>query len=152
MIKTKSRQSNAMVMLGGMALLALMGLGLSGCLIIPTPSHGGVGVIPEETIGSFEPGTTTRADVLLRVGDPAKRLQGDRFFVYEWERIHAYFIVYALFYGTEVAIPRPHYLGLEFTPKGRVKRVKALGPSFVFFDQYSKLEEWMAEEGESPDP
>jgi hypothetical protein len=152
MIKTKSRRSNAMVMLGGMALLALMGLGLSGCLIIPTPPHGGVGVIPEETIGSFEPSTTTRADVLLRVGVPAKRLQGDRFFVYKWKRIHAFLIVWFVVDGVGQEIYRPHYLGLEFTPKGRVKRVKALGPSFVFFDQYSKLEEWMAEEGESPDP
>ena len=141
-----------MVMVGGMALLALTGLGLSGCLIIPTPSHGGVAVIPEETIGSFEPGTTTRADVLLRVGVPAKRLQEDRFFVYEWERIHAYLIVWLLFDGVGQEIYRPHYLGLEFTPKGRVKRVKVLGPSFVFFDQYSRLEEWMAEEGESPHP
>src|SRR5262245_16576045 len=152
MIKTKSRRSNAMVMVGGMALMALTGLALSGCLIIPTPTHGGVGVIPEETIGSFELGTTTRADVLLRVGDPAKRLQGDRSCVYEWERIHAYPIAYALFGGAVVDINRPHYRGLEFTPEDRVKRVKTLAPSFVFFDQYSKLEEWMAEEGESSHP
>ena len=34
MIRTKSRRSNLMVMFGGMALLALTGLGLSGCIII----------------------------------------------------------------------------------------------------------------------
>ena len=91
MIRTKCTRSNARVMLGRMVLLALTGLGLSGCIIIPTPSHGGVGVITEETIESFEPGKTTRADILLRLGDPAERLEEDRFFVYQWKRIHGYF-------------------------------------------------------------
>jgi len=84
-----------MVMFGGMALLALTGLGLSGCMIIPTPSHGGVGVITKETIESFEPGKTTRADVLLRLGAPAKRLEKeDRFFVYQWMRKNGYWGIF----------------------------------------------------------
>ncbi len=150
MIRTKSMRLNGIILHCGMALLALTGLGLSGCIIIPTPSHGGVGVITKDTVESFEPGKTTRADVLLRLGDPAKRLEEDRIFVYQWERIHGYVI--SMFPQPNTYIPRPHYLGLEFTPDGRVKRVKALGPSFAFFDQYSKLEEWMAEKSESSHP
>src|SRR4029077_11967138 len=92
MIQTKSMRLNRIIMHCGMALLALTGLGLSGCIIIPTPSHGGVGVITQETIESFEPGKTTRADILLRLGDPAERLKEDRFFVYQWKRIHGYFV------------------------------------------------------------
>ena len=38
----KCTRSNASVMFGRIVLLAVTGLGLSGCIIIPTPSHGGV--------------------------------------------------------------------------------------------------------------
>jgi len=158
MIRTKSRRSNVMVMFGGMALLALTGLGLSGCMIIPTPSHGGVGVITKETIESFEPGKTTRADVLLRLGAPAKRLEKeDRFFVYQWMRTNGYWGIFLPPLPGAGAVDggpirNSCYLGLEFTPDNRVKRAKVLDPWFSFFDPYPKLEEWMAEEGELPHP
>ena len=150
MIRTKSMRLNRIIMHCGMALLPLTGLGLSGCIIIPTPSHGGVGVITKETVESFEPGKTTRADVLLRLGDPAKRLEEDRIFVYQWERIHAYVI--SMLPQTNYDLPRPHYLGLEFASDNRVRRVRVLDASFTFFDQYPKLEEWMAEKSESSHP
>ena len=155
MIRTKSRRSNLMVMFGGMALLALTGLGLSGCIIIPTPSHGGDGVITKGTIESFKPGKTTRADVLLRLGDPYVRLYEDRFFVYEWKRISWYWAIATSPFGDGVGGDFRHssYLGLEFTPDNRVRRVKVLDPWFNFFDnQYPKIEKWMAEEHELPHP
>jgi outer membrane protein assembly factor BamE (lipoprotein component of BamABCDE complex) len=142
-----------MIMIGGMALLALTGLGLSGCIIITTPSHGGDGVITKETIESFEPGKTTRADVLLRLGDPAIRREEDRFFAYQWTRRSGYWAVgLPLPMGpgpsTGGPIRRSCYLGLEFTPDNRVKRVKVLDHWFSLIDQYTKLFEWMAEERE----
>ena len=157
MIRTKSRRSNAMVMIGGMALLTLMGLGLSGCIIIPLPSYGGVGVITKETIESFEPDKTTRADVLLRLGDPTIRREEDRFFLYQWTRKHGF---WAAAIPTPIGFiplgggdfPRSHYLGLEFTPDNRVKRVKVLDPWFSLFDQLPRLNKWMAEERELPHP
>jgi len=140
-----------MVMLSRMALLAITGLGLSGCIIIPTPSHGGVAAITKETIESFEPGKMTRADVLLRLGDPDKRLEGDRYFVYQWTRTHGYFWVTLAYQLGTGPIRYWHYLGLEFTPDNRVKRVKVIDPWwFSTSDQYPRLEEWMAEERELP--
>jgi len=147
-----------MVMIGGMALLALMGLELSGCIIIPTPSYGGVGVITKETIESFEPGKTTRADVLLRLGDPYERLEEDRVFVYQWTRKHGLWAAgIPIPFGGLIPLgggdfPRSHYLGLEFTPDNRVKRVKLLDPWFSLFDQLPRLNKWMAEERELPHP
>lgn len=153
MMRTKYTRSNAMVMLGQMALLLLTASGISGCsmggMIIPTPSHGGVGVITKETIESFEPGKTTRADILLRLGDPDKRLKEDRFFVYQWKRIHWYFFVVLFNKGNEGSIRYWHYLGLEFMPDNRVKRVKVIDPWwFSPGDHYPQMEKWMAEEGE----
>jgi outer membrane protein assembly factor BamE (lipoprotein component of BamABCDE complex) len=142
-------------MIGGMALLALTGLGLSGCIIVPTPSHGGDGVITTETIELFEPGKTTRADVLLRLGDPYIRRKEDRFFVYEWTRTSGYWAIVLPIpttgEGMEGLIRHSCYLGLEFTPDNRVKQVRVLDPWFNFFEeQYPKLEKWMAEERELP--
>lgn len=156
MMRTKYTRSNAMVMLGQMALLVLTVSGISGCtmggMIIPTPSHGGVGIITKETIESFEPGKTTRADILLRLGDPDKRLKEDRFFVYQWKRIHWYFFVILGDKGGGDSIRYWHYLGLEFTPDNRVKRVKVIDPWwFSFSDQYPRLQQWMDEEHQLPD-
>ena len=152
MIRTKCIRSNARVMLGRMVLLALTGLGLSGCIIIPTPSHGGVGVITKETIESFEAGKTTRADILLRLGDPAERLEEDRFFVYQWKRIHGYFFAGGGYSGIAAVLLATHSLGIEFTPDNRLKRVMVIHPWLPLTEKRSSLEEWMAEEREVPHP
>jgi len=152
MIRTKCIRSNARVMLGRMVLLALTGLGLSGCIIIPTPSHGGVGVITKETIESFEAGKTTRADILLRLGDPAERLEEDRFFVYQWKRIHGYFFAGGGYSGVAAVLLATHSLGIEFTPDNQLKRVKVIHPWLPLTEKRSSLEEWMAEEREVPHP
>jgi hypothetical protein len=65
---------------------------LNGCLIVPTPSHGGAGVITEESVESLKPEKSTRADMLHLLGDPAYGLEQDRFFVYWWKQTVAYFI------------------------------------------------------------
>ena len=148
----KYTRSNARVMLGRMVLLALTGFGLSGCIIIPTPSHGGVGVITKETIESFEPGKTMRADILLTLGDPAERLEEDRFFVYQWKRIHGYFFAGGGYTGVGATLLATHSLGIEFTPDHQLKRVKVIHPWLPFTDKRSSLEEWMAEEHELPHP
>jgi outer membrane protein assembly factor BamE (lipoprotein component of BamABCDE complex) len=152
MIRTTYTQSKAKVILSGISLLALTGLGLSGCIIIPTPSHDGVGVITKETIESFEPGKTTRADILLRLGDPAERLEEDRFFVYQWKRIHGYFFAGGGYSGVAAVLLATHSLGIEFTPDNRLKRVKVIHPWLALTEKRSSLEEWMAEEREVPHP
>jgi hypothetical protein len=152
MIRTKSMRLNGITINCAMALLALTGLGLSGCIIIPTPSHGGVGVITKETIESFEPGKTTRADTLLRLGDPAERLEEDRFFVYQWKRIHGYFFAGGGYSGVAAVLLATHSLGIEFTPDNQLKRVKVIHPWLPLTEKRSSLEEWMAEEREVPHP
>lgn len=149
MISSRHNCTDAIVMACRMVLLVLMGLALSGCVIIPTPSHGGVSVITKETIESFEPSKTTRADILLKLGDPSERLQEDQFFVYQWWQIHGYFLMCC--YGPQLPLGQDHYLGLEFTPDNRLKRMKLIDP-WLFSTPRRGLDEWMAEKPGSPNP
>lgn len=131
--------------------LVAMGLTLlintmSACIILPTPGHGGYGVISSEDVESLVPRETTRADVLLRFGNPAERVEGDRIFVYRWSRIHAY-AVPLIGPAPAQEIMKVHYLGIEFGPDTRVKRFKLFDPS-VFEDRNQHLQDWMATQDE----
>ncbi|HLZ33215.1 MAG TPA: hypothetical protein VKP13_04305, partial [Nitrospira sp.] len=93
-----------------------------------------------------------RADILLRLGDPAERLDEDRFFVYYWLRTHGYGFVGAGYSGIGGGLPATHYLGIEFTSDNRLKRAKVFHPWLPFTDKRASLEEWMAEKFESSHP
>lgn len=99
----------------------------AGCIPIPTP--GWVkGEIPAATIAAIEPGRTTRADVLLALGDPEDRLAGDTGFVYPWEEVVG---TVSFWTGYPMAVPLAgvrgdvcHKLVVQFRPTGEVARVK----------------------------
>lgn len=109
--------TDAIVKACRMVLLVLTGVGLGGCILIPTPSVSGYSVITDKTIESLELGKTTRADVLLKLGEPGERLEDDRIFVYHWEQVAGFGIV-------PTALTNDHYLALEFGPDKRLKLVK----------------------------
>jgi len=117
MISSRYNCTDAIVMACRMVLLVLTGVGLGGCILIPTPSVVGYSVITDKTIESLEPGKTTRADVLLKLGEPGERLEDDRIFVYHWEQVAGFGI-------GPTALTNDHYLALEFGPDKRLKRVK----------------------------
>ena len=121
MISSRYNCTDAIVMACRMVLLVLTGVGLSGCFLIPTPSVVGYSVITNKTIESLEPGKTTRADVLLKLGEPGERMEDDRIFVYHWEQVAGFGMVPTALGGT---ITNDHYLGLEFGRDNRLKRVK----------------------------
>lgn len=139
-------------MLYQIALLGLMTVGLSGCIIIPTPPHGGDHIITEEMIASLELGKTTRSDILLRLGDPVERLHDDRFFAYRWTQTHGYILVGSYVSGAVGRIPAGHYLGLEFTSDNRLKQAKVFHPWVPLTDKRDSFEEWAAEQLKSPQP
>lgn len=64
---------------------------LSGCLAVgwPTPEFGlvsGKGMITDETVEGLSREDTTREEVLLSIGAPARTIpENDRIFVYEWQ-------------------------------------------------------------------
>jgi outer membrane protein assembly factor BamE (lipoprotein component of BamABCDE complex) len=106
----------------------------SGCIIlpVPTPAHGGYGVITEDSVELLQAGTAMRADVLLKFGDPAERLHQDRFFVYRWELTHGSFMWAIGGYGGGTgdinAITADHFLLVEFLPDNRLRRLQFITP------------------------
>jgi hypothetical protein len=121
MISSRYNCTGAIVMACRMVLLVLAGVGLSGCFLIPTPSVVGYSEIANRTIESLAPGRTTRADVLMKLGEPGERLEDDRIFVYHWEQVAGFGMVPTALGAT---ITNDHYLALEFGPDNRLKRVK----------------------------
>lgn len=81
-------------------------------------------MISDEVMNLFTPGTTTRADVLLRLGMPAQRVEQDRYFIYHWEATVGYIFVGYGYSGAMGSNPNLHYLCFEFTPDNILKRYK----------------------------
>jgi outer membrane protein assembly factor BamE (lipoprotein component of BamABCDE complex) len=133
--------------------LALIAAGaVSGCIILPTPVHLGLGVITEEAVKSLKPGETSRAQVLLMFGAPADRYEEDRFFVYTFERIHGYLVLFCcLSYqgggvgGGVAPMKKAHYLALEFTPPGRLRQQAFFEEPWFGKDRDKDVQQWMKE-------
>ena len=128
MISSRYNYTNAIVMACRRVLLVLTGVGLSGCILIPTPSVVGYSEITNKTIESLEPGKTTRADVLLKLGEPGERLENDRIFVYHWTQVAGFGMLPTALGGT---ITNDHYLAFEFGSDNRLKRVKEFAGDWV---------------------
>jgi outer membrane protein assembly factor BamE (lipoprotein component of BamABCDE complex) len=96
---------------------------LDAC-VIPVPVQEVSNEVSEQSLAAIEPSASTRADVLLLLGEPTIRGDGDRHFVYSWRKSHG---------GALVAFPYPvgggvgkscHCLVIRFAPNGGVAKVK----------------------------
>ena len=112
------------------AVLLASTLGLSGCVVVPIPPIGTDEITPE-TLGRLQPGKTTRIEVLMSLGDPTRRLEADRFFVYDWSESHWMVIAGAPLRGAVGTFGDTHRLAIEFSKSGRIARLKQ-------FASYSK--------------
>ena len=96
---------------------------LTGC---PVPIPGSVrGEIRDETIRRIEPGATTRADVLLLLGDPDQRMENDSAFAFSWWQGYGGAIFIGPFRGYPggaTAGEGCHALAIQFTSDGTVAR------------------------------
>ena len=95
---------------------------LAGCLPVPTIPHGLGVVLDKEDFESLRPGEVTRADILMNLGEPRHRLQGDRFFMYEWTVSYGYVIVGGGYQAYPFPVTAPHYLCLEFGTDSKLVR------------------------------
>jgi hypothetical protein len=125
-------------------LLILSILLIIGCLYVPTHEHG-ESMITDEAMEFLVPNKTTRADVLLRFGDPDQRLEEDRFFIYHWRTTIAYVIYGGGWGATGEPDTNRHYLGLEFTPENLLKRWKHFEEGYLQLHTEKQIIEWMKE-------
>ena len=96
----------------------------AACMIIPTPEHRIAGRVPcdEEKTTFIMKETTSKEEVLLKLGEPDLVLNQERIFVYRWEMVAAYFFVGGYGAGAMGPISRPHFLIIEFDDKNIISR------------------------------
>lgn len=114
------------------AVLLASVLGASGCVVVPIPTPPiAFDEITPETLGGLKPGETTRVDVLMSLGDPTRRLQADRIFVYDWSESHWIVLIGVPGGGGMTDFGDTHRLAIEFSESGRIARLQQ-------FARYSK--------------
>jgi hypothetical protein len=96
----------------------------TACMVIPTPEHRIAGRVPcdDEKTAFMVKETTSKEEVLLKLGEPDLVLNQERLFVYRWEMVAAYFFVGGYGAGAAGPIQRPHFLLIEFDDKNIVAR------------------------------
>jgi len=124
---------------------------IAGCVIVPTPGTVYEGsrraVIAEDVIVSLKPSDTTREDVLLRLGDPTERVEGDRFFIYQWTTGDILVVIFLPGAVVGGSIPTNHLLSLEFSPSNRLIRVGQFEEALPGGDGWEPFLEWLAGRG-----
>ncbi|MDP6616373.1 MAG: hypothetical protein QF790_04320 [Gammaproteobacteria bacterium] len=111
---------------------------LAGCIYIPTAEHGlisGRAMITDHDIEELEPGITTRADFLLKFGDPGERLENDEIFCYEWERVQGVFGTM----GAAADVGRLHVFCAQFSDENILLRAEEV-EAFNNLDTLDKKE------------
>ena len=126
--------------------------GLPGCILLPMPEHGlisGKGGVAEETLAALRSDRATRADVLLRLGEPSERREDDRVFVYGWKVKWGYGFVY---FAGGATVPKEKYAAIRFDDEAVVADVFLAEPRWLTSAR-SALEDWVgsAETRSAPD-
>jgi hypothetical protein len=128
--RLSSARSVAMILRHRLAGLALLTPLLISCVVpYPIPEWT-YKEVPDSIVRGIQPGTTSRADILLRLSEPWIRGAGDGYFVYSWlESLGGLGV--ALNPGVPIPFVagtqmRCHCLVIQFGDDGRVERVTTL--------------------------
>ena len=125
--------------------LAIM---LKACIYIPTPQHTimeGRGMVEAEDIQDFKTGTTTREEVLLRLGEPDFTLNEQSIFAYSWTRVQGYFFIGGGYSGAGGPVGKTTLLMLEFDSMNLLKRFEFV-PEGVFKTKMETALKWTSGE------
>jgi hypothetical protein len=111
--------------MGRAAWLLAMALSLSACAIPGGgPGRGSVGAADVQALQTVP---DTRIDVLMRLGAPDRRLQGDRVFGYLWYEALGSLIVPAGYQVGALTFWSKRMLLVAFDGQGRVVRAEVVG-------------------------
>lgn len=116
-------------------------LGMTGC-VIPTPgldSGEARRNIRKESAGQFQPGKTTRADVMLTLGEPDAVSPDEHMLAYRSEKVAAIFLVGAGYSGGGGSIEKDEYLVFEFDERKRLRKTERSTHWFGSADPAQKL-------------
>ena len=121
-----------------------------GCIYVPTPEHGNsyMKEVTKDMVKQLEPGTTTKNDVRLLLGNPSKAVTASfsgNLYCYYWTRTDGYY-GYIFWEGSseDYSTENLHVFCLEFMPDDKLKRFKHFesGGGNV----YQQIEDWENEE------
>jgi len=135
--------ANAPVKFHCLQVLALaLVLCASGCIVIPTPefnSGQARGNITKETPAQFEVGKTTRAELVLALGEPDAVSPDEHIWAYRSEKIRA--IVCFAGYTTAACGPitKDLYLLLQFNEQGVLQKIESSSHWFTSADSDKML-------------
>ena len=110
-------------------LVPLAGLLLlqTGCIILPTP-HVNTGEarrnLHPDTLTRFEPGKTTRTDVLLALGEPDAVSGDERKLAYRSQKMVGLMLVGGYGAGAAAPLTKDDYLVCEFDARGRLVKAE----------------------------
>lgn len=124
--RKKSKFSESLLCFRFLAALVTVLPLLGGCLVLPVPEsmqfYGGRRIISEEDLVYLERGKVTRADVLLKFGEPDVVSPDERKFAYKWHMAKAVWLIFAAngYSGGMLGgdIPEMHLIILEFDDAG----------------------------------
>jgi outer membrane protein assembly factor BamE (lipoprotein component of BamABCDE complex) len=103
----------------------------AGCLILPTPefdSGEARANIKKKTPAQFEPGKTTRAEVILALGEPDAVSPDECSLVYRSEKVCGLWFVGGYYSGAGGTIERDRYLVAEFDAHGVLAKFERSAP------------------------
>jgi len=120
------------------AALVFYALILTGCLLpVPVPTSAvhqrPAVVLSNESFNALRPGEATRADVLLSLGEPTSRIDGDQFLLYEWAGDYGFVFIGP--FGKDAFLTALNYLCFEFREDSVLMRRETFtGSSLVISD------------------
>jgi len=125
-----------------------LSLVLVSCVYIPTPEHSTVserGRVTVDSLKQLVPQQSSRADVLLLLGEPSTRENDDQYLYFSWQAIQGYLVIGFPGGGWVGDIPNSHILVVEFSDEGRLTRYEFFD-SGLFGDLNQAIEKWKLED------
>jgi len=130
---------------GFKALLAAIVLLLQGCIVIPLDHVQSDGFVEADATSALRAGEATRADVLLRLGEPDRRYLDDRVLGYRWtETLAVVGLLAPPGHGAGLSVSEYRVLLIEFDDAGRLRRAEVLhAMGEKRFEE--RIREWLAQ-------
>ncbi len=96
---------------------------LTGCVVVPVFQEA---PFKDDVIEPLKVGKSTRADVLMALGEPRFVSVDERYFAYTAGQLHAVLIVGGGYQAAALPIATTHFLVVEFAPNGTISKLDSV--------------------------